>query len=167
VVCRAYLDIETTGLSPLRHELTVIGIGLERGRRAEVTQLHGRTLTARRLLAALRPADVLHTYNGARFDLPFISHHLEVDLGQVLPHDDLMYHCWRRRLYGGLKAVERRLGIGREVTDVDGYEAVRLWKRYRDQGCRASLDKLLHYNAEDVLNLIPLRRHLGVGNSGG
>ena len=47
-------------------------------------------------------------------------------------------------------------------TDVDGFEAVRLWWRYRREGCRESLDRLLRYNAEDVLNLVPLRERLGV-----
>jgi len=161
--CRAYLDIETTGLSPHRHEITVIGVCLERDGRVAVKQLYERTLTPHRLLAALRPVGVLHTYNGARFDLPFISRRLGVDLREHVEHVDLMYHCWRRRLFGGLKSVERQIGIGRKVTDVDGFEAVRLWRRYRDEGCRASLRKLLRYNAEDVTNLIPLRRRLGVG----
>jgi uncharacterized protein YprB with RNaseH-like and TPR domain len=161
--CRAYLDIETTGLDARRHEITVVGVCLERGSRARVVQLYGRTLTPERLLATVAPADVLYTYNGARFDLPFIARHLGVDLCGRVAHDDLMYHCWRHRLKGGLKAVERRLGIGREVTDVDGYGAVLLWRKYRDEGCRRSLRKLLRYNAEDVRNLIPLRRMLGVG----
>jgi len=41
-----------------------------------------------------------------------------------------MHHCWRNNLYGGLKAVERTLGIPRKLKEVDGYEAVKLWWRY-------------------------------------
>jgi uncharacterized protein YprB with RNaseH-like and TPR domain len=37
----AYLDIETTGLSPVDCELTVIGIYKENGNDEEVTQLIG------------------------------------------------------------------------------------------------------------------------------
>lgn len=162
MACRAYLDIETTGLSRYHDEITVVGVCLERDGRTEVRQLYERTLTRARLLAALEPAETLYTYNGARFDLPFIHHRLGLNLARHLPHDDLMFHCWRHRLTGGLKVVERRLGIARSVTDVDGYEAVRLWRRYRREGCLESLDRLLRYNAEDVLNLVPLRERLGV-----
>jgi len=43
-----------------------------------------------------------------------------------------MYDCWSKNLYGGLKAVERQLGIERHLKDVNGYEAVRLWWKYVD-----------------------------------
>ena len=36
---RAYIDIETTGLSRYYADLTVIGIGLEKGSSIKVTQL--------------------------------------------------------------------------------------------------------------------------------
>ena len=58
---------------------------------------------------------------------------------------------------GGLKAVERTLGIGREpsIRGVDGFEAVRLWRRH-ERGDRAALEKLLLYNLTDVVNLVEL-----------
>jgi uncharacterized protein YprB with RNaseH-like and TPR domain len=71
-----------------------------------------------------------------------------------------MYDCWRRNLYGGLKAVERQLGIERRLKDVNGYEAVRLWFRYVDSFDLGALSKLLEYNREDVVNLRLLRDRL-------
>jgi hypothetical protein len=68
-----------------------------------------------------------------------------------------MYSCWDRNLYGGLKAVERRLGIRRKLPGIDGMEAVRLWRRYRAAQDRKALRTLLEYNQEDVLNLKTLR----------
>ncbi len=158
--CEAYLDIETTGLSPRNCELTVIGIHLCNGNEAEFRQLVGGEITAATLLEALAGVAVIYTYNGSRFDLPFIDCALGVNLAERFRHHDLMYDCWRKNLYGGFKAVERQLGIKRELTEVDGLEAVRLWWRYRDSFDLEALDRLLKYNREDVLNLKVLKEKL-------
>ena len=44
-----YLDIETTSLSPLDGELTVIGLYLDDGKREELVQLVGDEITAAKL----------------------------------------------------------------------------------------------------------------------
>jgi hypothetical protein len=55
---------------------------------------------------------------------------------------------------GGLKACERRLGIDRGgLEDVDGYFAVLLWQDFKKNKNAKSLETLLAYNTEDVLNL--------------
>ncbi len=159
---RAYIDIETTGLSRDYCEITVIGIGFEQGRKVKVVQLMGRSISWSRLLRELRGVDMVYSYNGSRFDLPFIKAELNVDLKQVVAHRDLMYDCWKHKLKGGLKAVERKLGIKRKLADVDGYIAVKLWWRYYNNNDREALDKLLLYNREDVTNLKKLRLKLGV-----
>jgi uncharacterized protein YprB with RNaseH-like and TPR domain len=71
-----------------------------------------------------------------------------------------MYDCWRNNLYGGFKAVERQLSIPRKLTEVNGYEAVRLWWRYVNDYDEDALSTLLEYNKEDVLNLKTLRERL-------
>jgi uncharacterized protein YprB with RNaseH-like and TPR domain len=73
-----------------------------------------------------------------------------------------MFDCWRNRLYGGFKTVERKLGIPRKTVGVDGFEAVRLWYRYVNDADEDALSLLLEYNREDVVNLKTLRRRLGV-----
>jgi uncharacterized protein YprB with RNaseH-like and TPR domain len=73
-----------------------------------------------------------------------------------------MYSCWERNLYGGLKSVERQLGIQRELTDIDGWVAVQLWESYVQYDDKESLSRLLAYNREDVLNLKVLRQKLNV-----
>jgi uncharacterized protein YprB with RNaseH-like and TPR domain len=159
---RAYLDIETTGLSRYECDLTVIGVGLERGRTIQVVQLIEDDLHEARLLEALEGVSEIYTYNGSRFDLPFIKAKLRMDLTQCFRHTDLMYDCWRCGLKGGLKAVERILGIDRKLRDVDGYVAVQLWWEYVNNNNKQALRTLLEYNAEDVVNLRVLRRELGV-----
>ena len=154
----AYLDIETTGLSPFFHKITVIGLCL--GDSEHVVQLVGTDMTADRLLRALNQATTIYTYNGTRFDLPFLRIRLGLDLRTHFEHRDLMLDCWGRNLYGGLKAVEKRLGLSRNSCGIDGLEAIRLWNRYEDSGDYAALRSLLDYNREDVINLRALRQVL-------
>ena len=156
----AYLDIETTGLSRQYHEITVVGIHLCDGVDAQFIQLVGRDVTADNLVEALTGASVIYTYNGKRFDLPFIHSQLGINLANLVEHRDLMYDCWRNNLYGGFKAVERQLGIERRLKEVKGYQAVRLWWRYVDYFDLDALNTLLEYNKEDVINLKTLKGRL-------
>ncbi len=156
----AYLDIETTGLSPGYCEITVVGIHFCNGDDTKFIQLVGEDITADNLLEALKDASVIYTYNGSRFDLPFIYRRLGINLSTLFTHCDLMYDCWKNNLYGGFKAVERQLGIPRQLTEVDGYQAVRLWWRYVDYFDLDALNTLLEYNKEDVLNLKVLKERL-------
>jgi uncharacterized protein YprB with RNaseH-like and TPR domain len=160
---RAYIDIETTGLSRRYADLTVIGIVLEKEGQCRVVQLLEADLSDRKLLAALHGVDELYSYNGSRFDLPFIRAKLGVDLRSCFKHTDLMYDCWRNKLKGGLKAVERKLGIERRLKEVDGYVAVKLWYEYVNNHNRQALSTLLEYNREDIVNLQVLRQKLQVG----
>jgi len=156
----AYLDIETTGLSPRYSRITVIGIYLCNGDDISFIQLVGEDITVDSLLETLGGVDIIYTYNGSRFDLPFIYILLGVNLAKMFAHRDLMYDCWRNNLYGGFKVVERQLGIERRLTEVNGYEAVKLWWRYVDYLDLDALATLLEYNKEDVLNLKILKEML-------
>lgn len=158
----AYLDIETTGLSSFNNYITVIGIYLVNGGRAKVVQLVGREVTRQNLLSALEDVHTIYTYNGKRFDLPFINDYLDIDLTAHCRHHDLMYDCWRCNLRGGFKAVEQQLGIPRKLKGVGGYEAVLLWWQYVNHDDRRALKRLLRYNQEDVVNLKALRERLPV-----
>jgi hypothetical protein len=162
VKCYGYLDIETTGFSCQYCDLTVVGVALVQGPRRRFGQLFGSQIDADRVLDLLEGVDEIYTYNGSRFDLPFIKGVLGLDLRQQFAHTDLMYTCWRKELKGGLKAVEVRLGIERRLTDMNGYMAVRLWWDYVNNNDTDALQKLLEYNREDVMNLHVLREKLGV-----
>jgi uncharacterized protein YprB with RNaseH-like and TPR domain len=156
----AYLDIETTGLSPWNSEITVIGIHLCHGSNVNFIQLVGKDISGQSILDALNDVEVIYTYNGSRFDLPFIHNRLGLNLAEYFTHHDLMYDCWRCNLRGGFKGVERQLGIQRKLTEINGYEAVRLWWRYVDSFDLDALNTLLEYNKEDVLNLKVLKEKL-------
>ncbi|GAH59103.1 unnamed protein product, partial [marine sediment metagenome] len=77
---RAYLDIETTGFSRYCCDLTVIGIAFEKGRKCRVVQLIGDDLSEKNLLKSLKGVDEIYSYNGSRFDLPFIEAKLGINL---------------------------------------------------------------------------------------
>jgi len=140
----AYLDIETTGLSCLYADITVIGIYLVNDVDSKLVQLVGKETTRDNLLE------------------PFIRTSLGVDLSDQYQHHDLMYDCWRNNLYGGFKAVEQQLGIPRQLQGINGWDAVLLWQRYQYSGDQKALATLLKYNEEDVVNLKVLRERLSV-----
>jgi uncharacterized protein YprB with RNaseH-like and TPR domain len=157
----AYLDIETTGLSCQYADITVIGIYLVNGSESRLVQLVGRDVAIDNLLEAINGVNTIYTYNGSRFDLPFIHGSLGINLSDTFPHRDLMYDCWRCNLKGGFKAVEQQLGIPRQLQGMNGWDAVLLWHRYQNYGDQKALATLLKYNEEDVVNLKVLRERLG------
>ena len=156
----AYLDIETTGLSRYYDYITVIGIYLCNGRNSKLIQLIGKEVTRDNLARALEGVNTIYTYNGSRFDLPFIDSSLGIDLEDNFHHHDLMYDCWRNHLYGGFKGVERQLGIPRQLQGISGLEAIWLWWQYHNDDDQNALTLLLQYNKEDVVNLKALRERL-------
>lgn len=144
----AFVDIETTGLAPGHDAITVIGIY---NRKEAKTYVKGINLDD--VADEFSKYKMLITFNGARFDLPFIKHEFpEIHFNHL--HIDLMYPLKRIGYSGGLKKIEREMGIvrGDNIKDVDGWEAVRLWRRYQ-RGDEAALDTLLEYNREDIVNL--------------
>lgn len=102
---------------------------------------------------AIKDYSLLITYNGKQFDVPFLKAKFP---GLKLPgaHLDLRFPLRRLGLSGGLKDIERQLGMEREgpLREVDGYMAVRLWQEYR-RGNKAALETLIRYNLEDVVGL--------------
>jgi len=153
----AFLDIETSW------ERTITIIGIYRSGEG-TTQLIAPKIEREALLRALDGVERLFTYNGTGFDLPVIEKWLGIALTRHVPHRDLMYDCWKRKLKGGLKGVERTLGIHRDTVGVDGLQAMNLWAAYR-QGDAEALELLLRYNKEDCENLEILAHKIGVLNS--
>ncbi|KTG30752.1 ribonuclease H-like domain-containing protein [Haloferax profundi] len=142
-----FFDIETTGLSPERDDVTTVSFyhGGE-----TTTLVRGDTLTADTLAEQFSDAKLIATFNGARFDVPFLETSFDVDID--VPHVDLMYPCRTLDLTGGLKQIEKDVGIERDRPDISGRDAVRLWREY-ERGDDSSLETLVSYNREDTVNL--------------
>lgn len=155
-VCRSrtvYLDIETTGVSPHEGEVTIVGLH-QNGRTVSLVQ--GDTLTEDRLQAEFDHCELLVTFFGTGFDVPYLCAKFP---GLRLPtaHFDLCIAAHRLGLRGGLKRLEQELGVERDTAlrGLDGWDAVRLWSQWR-RGDHAALKLLLAYNAADTENLVPL-----------
>lgn len=145
-----FFDIETTGLDERTSVVTTVSLHQNGQTR---TLVRGDDLTRANLAAAFDDAGLLVTFNGARFDIPFLESAFDISI--ETPHIDLCPTCRRVGLSGGLGAVEQSLGISRELPDVDGKEAVRLWRDH-ERGTDGALDRLIEYNREDTENMVPV-----------
>ncbi len=145
-----FLDIETTGLS--RHSAITV-VGLARGGRFRAL-VRGKDLTRKNLAKEMEGARLIVTYNGASFDLPMLRNKYPVPTLEI-PHLDLRYLARRVGLGGGLKRIERQLGLerDREFAMMTGEDAVHLWHLWDRRGNEKALDLLLRYNEADVVNL--------------
>ena len=143
----AYLDIETTGLGREHSIITVVGI--YDGVRAR-SYVSGRNLEE--FAGDIDGFSLLVTYNGKQFDVPFLRDKLGIALDQA--HIDLRFPLAALGYRGGLKKIERSLGLEREgmISNLDGWCAVLLWQQY-ELGEEGALETLLYYNAEDVIHL--------------
>jgi uncharacterized protein YprB with RNaseH-like and TPR domain len=71
------------------YDITVIGIALENRKECRVVQLIGDEISDVRLLKLLSGVDEIYTYNGSRFDMPFIRTKLNVDLNKSMSQTQL------------------------------------------------------------------------------
>jgi len=146
-----FIDIETTGLSKHRNTMTTLSVwdGKETG-----TYINGQNMNEESLADEMKRHKMFVSFNGTGFDLPFIQAKFpSLDLEK--PHMDLRWVGNKVGLRGGLKRIEREVGINRgdDVADIDGSMAVRLWKKWERTGNKEALDLLVKYNQEDVINL--------------
>jgi uncharacterized protein YprB with RNaseH-like and TPR domain len=148
-----YLDIETTGLGNYGDIITTIA--LYDGREVKY-YVNGENLDE--FVKDIFNYNVIISYNGKTFDIPFIERFFEIKLDHT--HLDLRYILSALGFSGGLKSCEEKLGIGRKdgYEDIDGYFAVVLWQYYKKTKDIKALETLLSYNIEDVLNLDYLMR---------
>ncbi len=143
----AFIDIETTGLDAWNAVITTIA--LYDGSKIKY-YVNGRNLDA--FVPDINQYDLIVTYNGKTFDVPFIESYFNTNINQV--HIDLRYVLGSLGYKGGLKKCEKALGLDRgDLDGVDGFFAVLLWQDFEKTGNENSLETLLAYNIEDVVNL--------------
>ncbi len=143
-----FLDIETTGLSQYYDKITLIGTF--DGKRIK-TFVRGNNLGE--IVQYLQDYQLLVTFNGKLFDMPFIKKEFpEVVIPPV--HIDLRYLLRSLGVTGPLKEIERKLAIRRaeDVQEVNGREATVLWSKFV-RGDNEALKRLLLYNTYDIVNL--------------
>ena len=170
-------DIETTGLGANRAAIILGGILTPCGGGVRVRQFFAEHVREEGdLLAlyteALGEADVLFSYNGDRFDIPFLNERLA-----RRGHSPLLGGCLSVDVYGVLrkhsalrgalpnlkqKTVEEYLGLGREREDrISGADSVRLYYEYTASKAPALLRRILLHNSDDLLQLARVLRVFG------
>jgi hypothetical protein len=146
-----YLDIETSGGFQGVDEITVIGI--YDGHTVN-TFVNGINLDEFEI--AIAKYDLVITFNGSLFDLPFIRRSFP---GISLPagHIDLRFLLKSLGFAGGLKKIEKDFGLMRDpkIDGMNGYDAVTLWRDYQ-WGDKTAIETLIQYNSADIVNLKPL-----------
>ncbi|MFW6082326.1 MAG: ribonuclease H-like domain-containing protein [Desulfosalsimonas sp.] len=143
----AYIDIETTGLCFDSSLITTVALydGSE-------IRYYVNGVNLDQFAEDIERYDLVVTYNGKTFDIPFIERFFGIRLTQA--HVDLRYVLKSLGYKGGLKGCEKCFGLHRDdLEGVDGFMAVLLWHEYQRQGDPRVLETLLAYNIEDVVNL--------------
>ena len=152
-----FLDIETTGLGKNEDDITVFGLydGIN-----TKTMIKGINLDYQLLKKELQKYKLIVTFNGASFDLPFIEKRYP-NLLPKIPNFDVKSVTKRLGLNGGLKNIEKELGIKRNpiIDNFYGGDALTLWKMYRATGDDYYLNLLVEYNEFDVVNLKIVAEH--------
>lgn len=169
-------DIETTGLDPARSKFILGGLayaeeGFPEGEIkieqyfAEKPEEEKEALE--KCLEALSKLDVVITYNGTRFDMPYIKYRAAqygIGFKYDMPHNlDLYYVINKfselRKMLPNLKqkTVENYFGLWETRTDeISGAESIELYSEYVKTGDKELLDKILLHNSDDVMQLTKL-----------
>lgn len=152
-----FLDIETTGLDIKNDDITIFGLfdGIE-----TKTMVKGINFNINLLKDELKKYKLIVTFNGASFDIPFINK-LYPGLLPDIPNFDVKVIADRLGLNGGLKNIEKTLGIKRNniIERLHGGDALTLWRMYRATRDDYYLKLLVEYNEEDIINLKTIAEH--------
>ena len=149
-----FLDIET---SNYYGNITVIG--MSDGNETK-QMVRGFNLDKSVLKKELEKYKILVTFNGKSFDVPVINKFFNKVVPEI-PHIDLRHVCRKIGLTGGLKLIEKQIGIKRDfaVQNLGSEDAIYLWDRWQKTGDRKWLEMLTKYNEEDTVNLKQLMEH--------
>ena len=163
----AVFDIETTGLSSSYASIMLSGMILVRNGKADFIQLLAeRPQDEEKLLIEtfkrLASVDYVVTFNGHRFDIPFIIERKE----KLLPNEDLPELPYNLDLYRIVnsysdlrsmlpdlrqKTVERFMGLNHcRMDKISGEDSVKMYREYLKNGDKELERQILLHNSDDI-----------------
>jgi uncharacterized protein YprB with RNaseH-like and TPR domain len=167
-------DIETTGLGASRSKIILGGLLTPCASGVRVRQFfaeggHEEGDLLALYAEALAETDILFSYNGDRFDIPFVNERLARRRRPPAFDDCLsidMYRVIRKHsaLADALpnlkqKTIEQYLGLGREREDrISGADSVRLYYEYAATKAPQLLQYIMLHNSDDLLQLARILR---------
>jgi len=170
----AILDIETLGLS--QRPIILLGIGLPQGKKLRVLQFlvgdPGQEPAALlEFLEAARERKALISFNGKRFDLPYIEGRLKFYgmTGNLEAwknsHFDMLHfsrQAWQKELPNCKLATieQRKLSLDREI-DIPGSMVPDFYREYQDTGNPGPLVPIVEHNRQDIASLATIFKVVG------
>lgn len=159
-----FLDIETTGLSPMRSFIYLIGLVFIdlKAMTMHITQLIAEDRDEEEeilklMKERLKGYKTVVTYNGNSFDLPFIAKRSErygiepIAMDSFDMYEKLRLHKDTLKLDGlKQKNIEKKLGITREDR-YNGGECISFYKDYVKNKNQESFDRFVLHNYDDLL----------------
>ncbi len=164
------LDIETTGLSPEHSAFILGGLICYNEKTFEqyfVDSLSEEKQVLERFMERIKHLDVILTYNGQSFDMPFIirrAKKLGITIDFNLPYNLDLYlvlnaHSHLRKILPNLKqkTIENFMGLWTDRTDeISGKESIDLYYSYLRNHDKKIRDIILLHNRDDVYQLSKL-----------
>lgn len=161
-----YLDIETTGLGTA--PLFLIGLMYAAGATLYIDQLFARDYSEEAAVLEyfqqlLEHFDVVVTFNGAKFDVPFISERMAYHLVPFrfeAVHIDLL--PLSRSVVGSrapnhkLQTLERFLCGRKRLGDIPGHEIPEAYHDFVRTGDARRIETILHHNRLDLVTMLQL-----------
>jgi len=172
-----FLDIETCGLSAV--PLFLIGVAYFTGDDFIFLQLFARDYDEERPVLSffnrfVSRYDVLVTYNGKSFDMPFIAargHANRVRIPEEMPHVDLLHEVrrrWGRRMPDcRLQTVEQHILGRRRSGDIPGSEIPQAYHNFVLTRNAVDIKKILEHNISDIAAMIEILMRLPEAGTGG
>ncbi len=171
-----FFDIETTGLSPDRCKLILAGVSYYDGDTLTTRQIFAddpseEPIVISEILNELKSFDMIVTYNGKRFDIPFLlkrAHKNHIHINEALPYNLDLYPVVRK--FSPLKdmlpdlkqkTLETFAGLSKSRTDeISGAESVELYYYYTGTKDEKIRDVILLHNRDDITQLPKLLKIL-------
>lgn len=166
------LDIETTGLSPKNSAFILGGLVTPKPDELKTEQFFAETLSEEKqtldeFWKAVSEKDVLITFNGQHFDLPFMKERAHGAIKEFPFHLDLYLMVKKfspiKKFLPNLKqkSIENYMGLWQYRKDeISGKDSVDLYYRFLSEKTQELKELILLHNHDDILQLYRLLKVL-------